>query len=273
MYKDALSHAKQAYGTGAYDDGTLEAIFPELAESDDERIRQWLVNYFKEVGKSWIHRDITCEQILEWLEKQKEHQSCPDAPKEKKLGGDFYSSDKDKNLDEIAQDYVDGVKEYNPEPTWDLMQTAVCYGYRLSEELFEKNRLANCDALSKEEYDRETDFAMEIIEKEHRHPTFNDAINYGMRLQKKQKPVEWKPQPESLEALMYAIEGEWEKIKPTSYLSRRLEDLYEGLVNTYNVDESLLAELPKAASRAYTAEGIEELRELKRKIEASMELK
>ena len=83
-----------------------------------------------------------------------------------------------------------------------------------------------------------------------------------------QKPAEWKPQPESLEALMYAIEGEWDKIKPTSYLSRRLEDLYEGLVNTFNVDESLLAELPKTA---YSAKDIEELRVLKDKIEASME--
>ena len=57
----------------------------------------------------------------------------------------------------------------------------------------------------------------------------------------KQKPAEWKPQPESLEALMYAIEGKWEAIKPTSYLSRRLEDLYDGLVNTFNVDESFIA--------------------------------
>lgn len=59
--------------------------------------------------------------------------------------------------------------------------------------------------------------------------------------QKEQKPAEWKPQPESLEALMYAIEGKWEAIKPTSYLSRRLEDLYDGLVNTFNVDESFIA--------------------------------
>lgn len=51
-------------------------------------------------------------------------------------------------------------------------------------EQFEKNRLANCDKLTKEEYDRETDFAMEIIEKEHRQPTFTDAINYGMRATK-----------------------------------------------------------------------------------------
>lgn len=85
--------------------------------------------------------------------------------------------------------------------------------------------------------------------------------------QKEQKPMEWKPQPESLEALMYAIEGKWEMIKPTSYLSRRLKGLYEGLVNTFNVDEAYLNELPKAAS----AEDIEGLHALKQKIVASME--
>lgn len=35
-----------------------------------------------------------------------------------------------------------------------------------------------------EEYDREVDFVTSIIEKEHRQPTFSDAINYGIKLQK-----------------------------------------------------------------------------------------
>ena len=61
---------------------------------------------------------------------------------EKALGRDLtFPQDKDKNLDEIAQDYVDGVKEYNPEPTWDLMQTAVCYGYHYCEQ---KMTSTNC---------------------------------------------------------------------------------------------------------------------------------
>lgn len=65
---------------------------------------------------------------------KKEHQNNSDAPKNA-LGGALNSPlDKDKNLDDIAQDYVDGVKEYNPEPTWNLMQTAVCYGYHYREE-------------------------------------------------------------------------------------------------------------------------------------------
>ena len=81
------------------------------------------------------------------------------------------------------------------------------------------------------------------VESEKELAMFKDGLDY-LEKRKEQKPAEWKPQPESLEALMYAIEGKWEAIKPTSYLSRRLEDLYEGLVNTYNVDDSLLAELP-----------------------------
>lgn len=56
-------------------------------------------------------------------------------------------------------------------------------------EQFEKNRLAACDNMSKEEYDRETDFVDSIIKNEHRQPTFSDAINYGMRLQKEEESV------------------------------------------------------------------------------------
>ena len=85
-----------------------------------------------------------------------------------------------------------------------------------------------------------------------------------------QKSVEWKPQPESLEALMYAIEGEWGKIEPTSYLSRRLEDLYDGLVNTFDVDEKYLGNLPKTE---YTEKDIEEIKALKEKIDSSMKTK
>lgn len=48
---------------------------------------------------------------------------------------------------------------------------------------------------------------------------------------------EWKPSDEQMEALMLAIEG---KCPPTSYTSRRLEDLYDGLVNTYNIQENHL---------------------------------
>ena len=50
----------------------LQALAPELAESEDERIRRWLCDYFSSIDKAWIHKDITCIDILRWLEKQKE---------------------------------------------------------------------------------------------------------------------------------------------------------------------------------------------------------
>lgn len=88
--------------------------------------------------------------------------------------------------------------------------------------------------------------------------------------QKEQQPAEWKPLPESMEALLLAIEGKWDAIKPTGYMSRRLEDLYDGLVNTFDVDEKYLSNLPKTE---YTEKDIEEIKALKEKIDSSMETK
>ena len=58
------------------------------------------------------------------------------------------------------------------------------YGAKWQAEQFEKNRLAACDRQAEEEAEVERDFVMGIIENEHRQPTFDDAIKYGMRLQK-----------------------------------------------------------------------------------------
>lgn len=57
-------------------------------------------------------------------------------------------------------------------------------GAEWQEEELERNRLAHCDNLTEKEYKMETTFVDEIIEKERRTPTFLDAIEYGMRLQK-----------------------------------------------------------------------------------------
>jgi hypothetical protein len=66
------------------------------------------------------------------------------------------------------------------------MIDAIEFGANWQKEQFEKNRLAHCDTQTEEEAEIESDFVMGIIENEHRQPTFDDAIKYGMRLQKKQ---------------------------------------------------------------------------------------
>ena len=55
--------------------GALETLIPELAESEDERIREELVAFFKEMRDTWHEiywHDLQVEGILAWLKKQKE---------------------------------------------------------------------------------------------------------------------------------------------------------------------------------------------------------
>lgn len=68
----------------------------------------------------------------------------------------------------------------------EVRKDAFIAGANWQKEQFEKNRLAHCDAQTDEEAEIERDFVMGIIENEHRQPTFDDAIKYGMRLKKEQ---------------------------------------------------------------------------------------
>ena len=75
-YDEAISRAKNSYGTGAYDDATTEFIFPELSEGEDERIRKILIDAFEKKNNSFIDEFVDCRltkaDILAYLEKQKD---------------------------------------------------------------------------------------------------------------------------------------------------------------------------------------------------------
>ena len=53
-------------------------------------------------------------------------------------------------------------------------------------EQFEKERLKHCDELNDEQAQIESDFVAKHLKENNRTPTFIDAIEYGMRLQKEQ---------------------------------------------------------------------------------------
>lgn len=57
-------------------------------------------------------------------------------------------------------------------------------GAQWQAEQFEKNRLKHCDALTEEQAQIESDFVTRHLKENDRTPTFIDAIEYGMRLQK-----------------------------------------------------------------------------------------
>lgn len=59
-----------------------EFIFPQLAESENEKIRKELVAFFKEMRDTWHEiywHDLQVEGILAWLEEQKEPEVDLDA--------------------------------------------------------------------------------------------------------------------------------------------------------------------------------------------------
>lgn len=68
--------ARAAHGTGAYDDATLEFLFPELKESEDERIRKAICHVLNNADYGIIDQtDYTISEMEAYLEKQKEQKS------------------------------------------------------------------------------------------------------------------------------------------------------------------------------------------------------
>lgn len=70
-YKELFNRAKAAHGTGAYDDATLEFLFPELAESEDERMINGLQGFLSAFGSDYFGTG-GWQKFDDWLEKQKE---------------------------------------------------------------------------------------------------------------------------------------------------------------------------------------------------------
>ena len=192
-FESALEKAWNDYHNGYENVDKLEDDYVECAHAKGFR-EGYLFGIEKqkdafENGRQLGIMQEQARQELGWPdEKKKEHQNNSDAP-EKALGRDLISpKDKDKNLDEIAQDYVDGVKEYNPEPTWDLIQTAVCYGYHYCEQ---KEQKPDDDPLDD--------------------PKFLKGFDTGREVQRifdEQKPAEWSDEDKAhVESLLKRLDG------------------------------------------------------------------
>jgi len=76
-YNEALERAKKFHKKELYAESNgnlVEYIFPELAESEDERIRKWLIQDIQQAIIDDDYNDVSIEdakKALSWLEKQK----------------------------------------------------------------------------------------------------------------------------------------------------------------------------------------------------------
>lgn len=89
-----------------------------------------------------------------------------------------------KELEEAAFDYAEACK-------YDGGEKLLCVehfnaGAKWQKEQFEKNRLKHCDSITNKQAELEQGFIDQHLDKNKRMPTFLDAIEYGMNLQKEQ---------------------------------------------------------------------------------------
>lgn len=99
-YEEALERARKGK--------PIDEIFPELKESEDEKIRKWLIHKIESMYViDCIVKDENAEKALAWLEKQKEHKPIkfPDVSdvSEEELITEYSSV-----LYKTIQHYIDG---------------------------------------------------------------------------------------------------------------------------------------------------------------------
>jgi len=70
-HEEKLEEAKRLYETANADQKyVLESLFPELAESKDERVRKDLIIYLRSILSNKKYGDKFIEDWIAWLEKQ-----------------------------------------------------------------------------------------------------------------------------------------------------------------------------------------------------------
>ena len=113
-YDEALERARKLYNseeTSADVEIACETIFPELAESENERIRQAIIEFFEFQDDNTTYSLVSKKDILAWLEKQGEQKLIVDGiPKATNYDKMFqnYKIHKFNVGDFIANDYCFG---------------------------------------------------------------------------------------------------------------------------------------------------------------------
>ena len=103
-YDEALERAKKWHNAPnidkmpTYGDRIIEEIFPELKESEDERIRESLLEYLHTLPNHYSHDGVCAPEWIAWLEKR--NSNVDNADKEYWRG---YREGKQEILDKYAE--------------------------------------------------------------------------------------------------------------------------------------------------------------------------
>ena len=84
-YEKKLALAKEALDSGSYDKETIEYIFPELKESEGERIRKEIIDYLKQRLKRASSIPTAIGRWINWLEAQAEQKPAEWTEEDEKM--------------------------------------------------------------------------------------------------------------------------------------------------------------------------------------------
>lgn len=226
----------------------IDEIIPGLRESEDERIRKEIVFIVKQYGRICEKEGDPCCTIndcLAYLERLKERK-----PKNILTNDDSLRTAYLKGQTDVLEDpEAFGLQKEQKPVEWS--EEDEMYLSQAIETLEHENYSILADKLKslhpvKQEWSNDDekmrDKIIDVLNRTYTVysalgtsstrpsvPTYADEIAWLKSLR-----PSWKPSEEQMEALLMAIEGKCPS--PTSYLSRRLEELYDGLANTYGVE-------------------------------------
>lgn len=103
-YKNALERAKKLYEKGTITE-SISYIFPELAESEDEKIRKQIISFLKEFEHDH-YRSLDFSSWIDWLERQGKKESEDEIIPDK---NDV--RDEDEKIKKVLIDYFNRYKE------------------------------------------------------------------------------------------------------------------------------------------------------------------
>ena len=237
LYKEALERAESMYEEGMMPE-RLEYLFPELAESEDEKIRKLLISGMKNLNyNAETFASIPIKDVIDWLERQREKKNTKHS-----FLQDAFDKSRRYTLDEKKE-----ASEYSES----ILPTSIVYGE--SEEEYKLHTIMEAAFIAGQGKQKSTltwgniQELEEIINQVHNeNPNGISAENFGVEVierfmentpNKKQKPAEWgedeKIRKELIDMVNYIYADEeretlltWLEKQGTSYTKRDVDDAY-----------------------------------------------
>ena len=206
-YNEALERASvyhnELHNCRAKDE--LESIFPELRESEDERIRKELIGYHKHMAEMFVN-DESCRHPawIAWLEKQKETLHISESCKEN--AEHFTSQCGDNRFELIDKAKRDIIAKTNIESSPDEMNVLDSFLFRA----WQMGWLGKYDVIVPEQMPADwTDKDKRILDDISKLLiTFNYkemARDYKQAIEKLIYKPHWKPSEEQMQAIKYVV--------------------------------------------------------------------